>query len=98
MRGHGLEMRSVKAMGPDRRIAPHSLAGQVLLGEWLEERHGWAPAGTGQFTVAVFGHHEVPPEHAQIASLYEHEELLRTSGCERPCVAADADRAARRVR
>ncbi|CAM5741547.1 hypothetical protein SHIRM173S_07834 [Streptomyces hirsutus] len=62
MRDQGLEMRSAKAMGPDRRIAPHGLAGQVLLGEWLEERHGWAPARTGQFTVAVGGHHGVPPE------------------------------------
>ncbi|MCT7353115.1 CRISPR-associated helicase Cas3' [Streptomyces sp. 15-116A] len=80
MRGHGLEMRSAKAMGPDRRIAPHGLAGQVLLGEWLEERHGWASARTGQFTVAVGGHHGAPPEHGQIKSLYQHEELLRTPG------------------
>ncbi|MGW8712625.1 CRISPR-associated helicase Cas3' [Streptomyces sp. NPDC055753] len=80
MRGHGLEMRSARALGPDRRIAPHGLAGQVLLGEWLEERHGWASARTGQFTVAVGGHHGVPPEHGQIKALYEHEELLRTPG------------------
>ncbi|MEF9903912.1 CRISPR-associated helicase Cas3' [Streptomyces sp. P9-A2] len=80
MRDQGMEMRSAKAMGPDRRIAPHGLAGQVLLGEWLEERHGWAPARTGQFTVAVGGHHGVPPEYGQIKALYEHEELLRTPG------------------
>ncbi|WP_434100247.1 CRISPR-associated helicase Cas3' [Streptomyces pilosus] len=80
MRDRGLEMRSAKAMGPDRRIAPHGLAGQVLLGEWLEERHGWASARTGQFTVAVGGHHGVPPEHGQIKTLYGHEELLRTPG------------------
>lgn len=80
MRGQGLEMRSARALGPDRRVAPHGLAGQVLLGEWLEERHGWAPARTGQFTVAVGGHHGVPPEHGQIKALYEHEELLRTPG------------------
>ncbi|MCF0081593.1 CRISPR-associated helicase Cas3' [Streptomyces lomondensis] len=80
MRDQGLEMRSAKAMGPDRRIAPHGLAGQLLLGEWLEERHGWASARTGQFTVAVGGHHGVPPEHGQIKALYEHEELLRTPG------------------
>ncbi|MEV4788186.1 CRISPR-associated helicase Cas3' [Streptomyces tuirus] len=80
MRGHGLEMRSAKVMGPDRRIAPHGLAGQVLLGEWLEERYGWSPARTGQFTVAVGGHHGVPPEHGQIKALFQHEELLRTPG------------------
>ncbi|WP_077801131.1 CRISPR-associated helicase/endonuclease Cas3 [Streptomyces sp. JHA26] len=80
MRDHGLEMRSARAMGPDRRIAPHGLAGQVLLGEWLEERHGWGSARTGQFTVVVGGHHGVPPEHGQIKALYAHEELLRTPG------------------
>ncbi|MGA5123717.1 CRISPR-associated helicase Cas3' [Streptomyces pseudogriseolus] len=80
MRDRGLKMRSARAMGPDRRIAPHGLAGQVLLGEWLEERHGWVPALTGQFTVAVGGHHGVPPEHGQIKALYAHEELLRTPG------------------
>ncbi|MFF9204516.1 CRISPR-associated helicase Cas3' [Streptomyces sp. NPDC014986] len=80
MRGQGLEMRSAKAMGPDRRIAPHGLAGQVLLGEWLEERHGWASTRAGQFAVVVGGHHGVPPEHGQIKALYDHEELLRTPG------------------
>jgi CRISPR-associated endonuclease/helicase Cas3 len=52
----------------------------VLLGEWLEERHGWAAKQTGQFTVAVGGHHGVPPENGQIKALYDHEELLRTPG------------------
>ncbi|KRD17922.1 CRISPR-associated helicase/endonuclease Cas3 [Streptomyces sp. Root264] len=80
MRVKGLEMRSRNAMGPDRRLAPHGLAGQVLLGEWLEERHGWAHKQTGQFTVAVGGHHGVPPESGQVKALYDHEELLRTPG------------------
>ncbi|WP_257004199.1 CRISPR-associated helicase Cas3' [Streptomyces sp. SA15] len=80
MREKGLEMHSRQAMGPDRRLAPHGLAGQVLLGEWLEERCGWAAKQTGQFTVAVGGHHGVPPENGQIKALYEHEELLRTPG------------------
>ncbi|WP_432157561.1 CRISPR-associated helicase Cas3' [Streptomyces sp. bgisy153] len=80
MRDQGLEMRSARATGPERRIAPHGLAGQVLLGEWLEEVHGWASVRTGQFTVAVGGHHGAPPEYGQIKALYEHEELLRTPG------------------
>ncbi|WP_328457612.1 CRISPR-associated helicase Cas3' [Streptomyces sp. NBC_00386] len=80
MRDQRLEMRSSKAMGPDRRLAPHGLAGQVLLAEWLEERHRWTASRTGQFTVAVGGHHGVPPEHGQVKALYEHEELLRTPG------------------
>ncbi|MFD8298829.1 CRISPR-associated helicase Cas3' [Streptomyces bauhiniae] len=80
MRDHGLAMRSRQAMGPDRRLAPHGLAGQLLLGEWLEESHGWAPGRTGQFTVAVGGHHGTPPEHGQIKAAFAHEELLRTPG------------------
>ncbi|WP_445330569.1 CRISPR-associated helicase Cas3' [Streptomyces sp. GSL17-111] len=80
MRDAGLEMRSRKAMGPDRAMAPHGLAGQVLLGEWLEERHGWTVKQAGQFTVAVGGHHGVPPEHAQITDLDGHGQLLRSSG------------------
>ncbi|WP_307623985.1 CRISPR-associated helicase Cas3' [Streptomyces sp. V3I7] len=80
MRSQGLLMRSRQAMGPDRRVAPHGLAGQVLLGEWLEDRYGWPPARTGQFAVTVGGHHGVPPEHGQIKALFEHEELLRTPG------------------
>ncbi|MFJ4518308.1 CRISPR-associated helicase Cas3' [Streptomyces sp. NPDC088816] len=80
MRGHGLEMRSRQAMGADRRLAPHGLAGQALLGEWLEERHGWTVKQTGQFTVAVGGHHGVPPEHGQIQALDRHPHLLRTHG------------------
>lgn len=80
MRAVGLEMRSRRGMGPDRRLAPHGLAGQLLLGEWLQERHGWTAGETGQFTVAVGGHHGVPPERGQIKALDEHEELLRTPG------------------
>ncbi|MFD8375801.1 CRISPR-associated helicase Cas3' [Streptomyces sp. NPDC059688] len=80
MRDQGLPMRSAAAVGPDRRLAPHGLAGQVLLGEWLEGRCGWAAGLTGQFTVAVGGHHGVPPGHGQIKALYEREELLRPPG------------------
>lgn len=80
MRDQGLEMRSAKAIGPDRRIAPHALAGQVLLAEWLQEQHGWTAKQTGQVTVVVGGHHGVPPEHGQIAALYKHGHLLRTPG------------------
>ncbi|MFF9690480.1 CRISPR-associated helicase Cas3' [Streptomyces sp. NPDC014623] len=80
MRADGLEMRSQRAMGADRKLAPHGLAGQMLLGKWLEVRHGWAVSQTGQFTVAVGGHHGVPPEHGQITALDRHPELLRTPG------------------
>lgn len=83
MRAQGLEMRSQGAMGSDRRLAPHGLAGQVLLGEWLEERHGWVPKRVGQFTVVVGGHHGVPPEHGQITALASRQHLLRTPGASR---------------
>ncbi|MER5951714.1 CRISPR-associated helicase Cas3' [Streptomyces sp. NPDC001904] len=80
MRAAGLEMRSRQAWGWERRLAPHGLAGQVLLGEWLEERCGWAGRQTGQFAVVVGGHHGVPPDHGQVKALFEREELLRTPG------------------
>ncbi|MER6240841.1 CRISPR-associated helicase Cas3' [Streptomyces clavifer] len=80
MRADDLDMRSQRAMGADRKLAPHGLAGQVLLGEWLENRQGWAVSQTGQFTVAVGGHHGVPPEHGQITALDRHPQLLRTPG------------------
>ncbi|MEU9748395.1 CRISPR-associated helicase Cas3' [Streptomyces niveus] len=80
MRGAGLEMRTKGQFGPDRRIAPHALAGQLLLGEWLEERCGWTVRKSGQFAVVVGGHHGVPPEHGQIRALDDRVHLLRSSG------------------
>ncbi|MGW2339477.1 CRISPR-associated helicase Cas3' [Streptomyces sp. NPDC001661] len=80
MRGEGLSMRSQQAMGADRRLAPHGLAGQALLAEWLESRHGWTGRQSGQFAGVVGGHHGVPPENTQIAGLDSRPELLRTPG------------------
>ncbi|MFJ4828762.1 CRISPR-associated helicase Cas3' [Streptomyces sp. NPDC088747] len=79
MRAEGLEMRTVRAFGPDRRMAPHGLAGQLLLGEWLESQ-GWTGRQWGQFTVVVGGHHGVPPDHGQIKALDDRSYLLRTPG------------------
>ncbi|SDK37804.1 CRISPR-associated endonuclease/helicase Cas3/CRISPR system Cascade subunit CasA [Streptomyces indicus] len=79
MRGVGLEMKSRKAM-PDRAVAPHGLAGQVLLRDWLVECHGWRRAATSQLTVVIGGHHGVPPEPARAVDLDAHPELLRTPG------------------
>jgi CRISPR-associated endonuclease/helicase Cas3 len=80
MRGHGLEMRTLRQFGPDRRLAPHGLAGQVLLAQWLEERHGWTGRQSGQLAVVVGGHHGVPPDHGQLKALGDRPHLLRTPG------------------
>ncbi|WP_367431254.1 type I-E CRISPR-associated protein Cse1/CasA [Streptomyces celluloflavus] len=76
----GLGMRTRKQFGDDRRMAPHGLAGQVLLQEWLEERRGWTRRASAQFAVMAGGHHGVPPDHMQIHNLDAHPELLRTPG------------------
>jgi CRISPR system Cascade subunit CasA len=80
MSGAGLGMRTRKQFGDDRRMAPHGLAGQVLLQEWLEERHGWTRRASAQFAVMAGGHHGAPPDHMQIHNLDAHPELLRTPG------------------
>ncbi|MFF0479422.1 CRISPR-associated helicase Cas3' [Streptomyces sp. NPDC004284] len=84
MRDVGLQMRSYGQMGPDRRRAPHALASQVLLGEWLEERCGGAPGQCDQFSVVVGGHHGVPPEYGQISALDNRGHLLWSTGVSRP--------------
>ncbi|MFG3041897.1 CRISPR-associated helicase Cas3' [Streptomyces sp. NPDC048330] len=84
MRDAGLGMRSLGEMGADRRLAPHALAGQVLLGEWLEEQCGWSPGQCDQFSVIVGGHHGVPPEYGQIAALDNRGHLLWSTGASRP--------------
>ncbi|MFB7359433.1 CRISPR-associated endonuclease Cas3'' [Streptomyces gardneri] len=83
MRDVGLGMRSVREMGVDRRMAPHALASQVLLGEWLEECCGWAPGQCDQFSVIVGGHHGVPPEYGQISALDNRGHLLWSAGASR---------------
>jgi CRISPR-associated endonuclease/helicase Cas3 len=83
MRGQGLEMRTARAYGPERKLGPHALAGQLLLGEWLQERHGWTGRQSGQFAVVVGGHHGVPPENLQMMDLDAHPHLLRTRGASR---------------
>jgi CRISPR-associated helicase Cas3/CRISPR-associated endonuclease Cas3-HD len=80
MRAAGLEMPLQKQM-LDRRLAPHGLAGQVLLQEWLADRHGWAKSAAGQFTIIAGGHHGVPPTFSDIQQVNVHPELLRTPGC-----------------
>lgn len=65
----------------DRRLAPHGLAGQALLQEWLAER-GWSRPAALSFSIIAGGHHGVPPTFEDIRQLNVHPDLLRTVGCE----------------
>lgn len=80
MRDVGLEMPYQKQFGEDRKLAPHGLTGQLLLQEWLLERHGWSGRVSGQFAIVAGGHHGVPPGHQKIHDLALHPELIRTPG------------------
>ncbi|WP_329068700.1 type I-E CRISPR-associated protein Cse1/CasA [Streptomyces sp. NBC_01429] len=80
MRAAGLDMPYQKQFGTDRRMAPHGLAGQLIIQEWLSERYGWAGRASGQFAVVAGGHHGTPPDHQQIHDLRLHPHLLRTPG------------------
>ncbi|MBB5085072.1 CRISPR-associated helicase Cas3' [Nonomuraea endophytica] len=77
MRQAGLTMPEFKLM-PDRKLAPHGLAGQVLLQEWLMERFGWTRSAAHQLTIVVGGHHGVPPAATDIHEVATHAALLRT--------------------
>ncbi|MGW5351049.1 type I-E CRISPR-associated protein Cse1/CasA [Streptomyces sp. NPDC004031] len=80
MRKQGLDMPTFQELREDRKIGPHGLAGQLLLGEWLGERHGWSGRVSGQFGVVVGGHHGVPPGHQRVHDLALRPHLLRTRG------------------
>lgn len=81
MRRTGLDMPLHKQM-PDRKDAPHNLAGQILLQQWLIERHGWHKRKTLPWTIVAGGHHGVPPTHDELRKLAQSRELLCTSSYE----------------
>lgn len=80
MRRAGLDMPDQKQFGEDRRMAPHGLAGQLIIQESLGERFGWSGRASGQFAIVAGGHHGTPPDHLQIRALGLHPRLLRTQG------------------
>ncbi|MEU3601606.1 type I-E CRISPR-associated protein Cse1/CasA [Streptomyces sp. NPDC006798] len=84
MRTAGLGMLSAKEYGPDRRMAPHGLAGQLLLQEWLLERYAMPTRTSGAFAVVAGGHHGTPPEHQEIHHLQGRPRLLRHPGKSEP--------------
>lgn len=75
MRSHGLKMPSAAQMGKERSLAPHGLAGQLLLVGWLQE-NGWPKRAAQQFGAVVGGHHGVPPSDADLQDALAHPELL----------------------
>ena len=79
MRDAGLDMPPARML--DRKQAPHALAGQVLLQQWLEERYCWPRRAPIQFAIMVGGHHGVPPAATDIHHLAMREHLLRTPDC-----------------
>jgi CRISPR system Cascade subunit CasA len=80
MREAGLAMKSAREYGQERQLAPHGLAGQLLLQEWMEERFGIRGRVSGQFAVVVGGHHGLPPDHQHIHDLQLRPHLLRHPG------------------
>ncbi|MHC5902796.1 type I-E CRISPR-associated protein Cse1/CasA [Streptomyces sp. S6] len=80
MRDARLEMPLTKDLGLDRRIAPHGLAGQLLLQEWMAERFGLRGRTSGQFAVVIGGHHGTFPDHEQIHDLQLRPHLIRHPG------------------
>ena len=61
MRSLGLEM-SVEVPREERRRLPHGLAGEAIIEDWLQVRHGWGRREAAALGVIVGGHHGVPPE------------------------------------
>ncbi|MEU7022205.1 type I-E CRISPR-associated protein Cse1/CasA [Streptomyces sp. NPDC046203] len=80
MRDRGLEMLTAREYGQDRRLAPHGLAGQLILQEWMGERFTMGARTAGQLAVVAGGHHGVPPESGQIHDLQLRPHLLRHVG------------------
>jgi len=80
MRRASLDMPLSRDYGQDRRIAPHGLAGQSLLQEWMAERFGLLGRVAGQFAVVVGGHHGTFPDHDQIHDLQLRPHLIRHPG------------------
>ena len=81
MRDEGLDMPSYRQF-LDRGLAPHGLAGQVLLQQWLTARYGWSRPSTLPWAIAIGGHHGVHPAASDIKELDVHPDLLRAPGCD----------------
>lgn len=77
MHTHGLTCDDARVKA-DRRLAPHALAGQILLEDWLVDVHGWAPSAADTFAIVVGGHHGVPPSDKELHAARSMDYLLGT--------------------
>jgi CRISPR-associated endonuclease/helicase Cas3 len=69
MRDRGLDFNPERIKSV-RKHAPHATAGQVILGDWLREGHGWGD--TDSYGVVVGGHHGVPPTSTSLRAAELH--------------------------
>lgn len=60
----------------ERRLAPHSVAGHLVLLGWLERRYGWTRSQASAFAVVVGGHHGIPPTDDDLYTVGRKPALL----------------------
>ncbi|MCL3778427.1 MULTISPECIES: CRISPR-associated helicase Cas3' [unclassified Actinomyces] len=60
----------------ERLKAPHALAGQQILQDWLLDHHGWEVEPADALASVVGAHHGIPPTAVALRELYGREHLL----------------------
>ncbi|MER7282075.1 CRISPR-associated helicase Cas3' [Dactylosporangium sp. NPDC000244] len=75
MRDHGLTYPLAQIQA-DRHLAPHAVAGHVILADWLRGQDWENPH---PYAVVVGGHHGVPPTHELIQGVNLRKHLLGDS-------------------
>ncbi len=60
----------------ERLKAPHALAGQQVLQDWLLDCHGWGMEPAKALASVVGAHHGIPPTTGALKDLYGREHLL----------------------
>ena len=70
----GLRHRTIDPK--ERRKAPHALAGQEILRDWLIDEHGWDVEPAEALASVVGAHHGIPPTSGAANELHGREHLL----------------------